>query len=174
VHTHNLAFADFARAHEPGAGAPDTQYVASPATFDGIVRADAWRRGLIATRNYIGVLTSVNCSATAARAIADAFRRDIHPEVLAPYPQVDGVVALTHGMGCATDSEGEELAVLRRTLGGYARHPNFAAGPRGGLGCETTRSRASSPRKACRKAPTSSPSTSRTAAAPPDGGPGVE
>jgi altronate hydrolase len=133
VHTHNLAFSDFARAHEPGAGARPTDYVDQPATFDGIVRAD----GRIATRNYIGVLTSVNCSATVARAIADHFRRDIRPEALAPYPNVDGVVALTHGMGCATASDGEELRVLRRTLGGYARHTNFAAVLVVGLGCET-------------------------------------
>jgi altronate hydrolase len=133
VHTHNLAFADFARSHEPGAGTHPTEYVAEPATFEGIMRAD----GRVATRNYIGVLTSVNCSATAARAIADRFRRDIHPEALAAYPNVDGVVALTHGMGCATDSQGEELRVLRRTLGGYVRHPNFAAVLVVGLGCET-------------------------------------
>ena len=133
VHVHNLAYADFARHHEPGAGAVPTAYVETPATFDGIVRAD----GRVATRNYIGVLTSVNCSATAARAIADHFRRDIRPEALADYPNVDGVVALTHGMGCATDSAGEELLVLRRTLGGYARHANFAAVLVVGLGCET-------------------------------------
>ncbi|MFM8767303.1 MAG: UxaA family hydrolase [Rubrivivax sp.] len=133
VHVHNLAYADFARHHEPGAGATPTAFVDEPATFDGIVRAD----GRVATRNYIGVLTSVNCSATAARAIADHFRRDVRPEVLADYPNVDGVVALTHGMGCATDSEGEELRVLRRTLGGYARHANFAAVLVVGLGCET-------------------------------------
>ena len=133
VHTHNLAFADFARTHEPGAGTHPTDFAAEPATFDGIVRAD----GRVATRNYIGVLTSVNCSATAARAIADQFRRDIRPQALAAYPNVDGIVALTHGMGCATDSEGEELRVLRRTLGGYAKHPNFAAVLVVGLGCET-------------------------------------
>ncbi len=133
VHTHNLAFTHFERLHEPGAGTTPTAFVAEPATFMGIVRSD----GRVATRNYIGVLTSVNCSATAARAMADHFRRDIHPEALAPYPNVDGVVALTHGMGCATDSEGEELRVLRRTLGGYARHPNFAAVLVVGLGCET-------------------------------------
>ncbi len=133
VHSHNLVFSDFERAHEPGAAATPTAYVAQPATFDGIVRAD----GRVATRNYIGVLTSVNCSATAARAIADQFRRDVHPEALADFPNVDGVVALTHGMGCATDSEGEELRVLRRTLGGYARHPNFFAVLVVGLGCET-------------------------------------
>ncbi|MEO7244312.1 MAG: altronate dehydratase family protein [Rubrivivax sp.] len=137
VHVHNLAFSDFARTHEPGAGARPTDFVAAPATFEGIVRDEAWRRGAVATRNYIGVLTSVNCSATVARAIADHFRRDIRPEALADYPNVDGVVALTHGMGCATASDGEELRVLRRTLGGYARHPNFAAVLVVGLGCET-------------------------------------
>jgi altronate hydrolase len=133
VHVHNLEFSSFARAHEPGAGARPTVFVDEPATFDGIVRDD----GRVATRNYIGVLTSVNCSATAARAIADRFRRDVFPEALADYPNVDGVVALTHGMGCATASDGEELLVLRRTLGGYARHPNFAAVLVVGLGCET-------------------------------------
>jgi len=133
VHTHNLAFSSFARTHEPGAAVQPTAFVGEPATFDGIVRDD----GRVATRNYIGVLTSVNCSATAARAIADHFRRDIRPEALADYPNVDGVVALTHAMGCATASDGEELRVLRRTLGGYARHPNFAAVLVVGLGCET-------------------------------------
>ncbi|MDE1950785.1 MAG: UxaA family hydrolase, partial [Burkholderiales bacterium] len=133
VHTHNLAYGDFARRHEPGSAQRPTDFVAEPATFEGIVRAD----GRVATRNYIGVLTSVNCSATAARAIADHFRRDVHPEALAAYPNVDGVVALTHGMGCATAADGEELRVLRRTLGGYARHANFAAVLVVGLGCET-------------------------------------
>ena len=141
VHSHNLAFANFARSHEVGAGAVVTDYVAEPATFMGIVRGDpaavGSAGGRVATRNYIGVLTSVNCSATAARAIADLFRRDIRPEALAAYPNVDGVVALTHGMGCATASDGEELQVLRRTLGGYARHANFAAVLVVGLGCET-------------------------------------
>lgn len=133
VHTHNLAFSDFAREHLPGADAKPTAYVAQPRTFEGILRSD----GRVATRNYIGILTSVNCSATAARAIADHFRRDIRPEALADFPNVDGVVALTHGMGCATASDGEELQVLRRTLGGYAKHPNFAAILVVGLGCET-------------------------------------
>jgi altronate hydrolase len=133
VHTHNLAFSDFAREHAPGAAAQPTQYVQTPATFQGIVRAD----GRVATRNYIGILTSVNCSATAARAIADYFRRDIRPEALADFPNVDGVVALTHSMGCATASDGEELQVLRRTLGGYAKHANFYAVLVVGLGCET-------------------------------------
>ncbi|MCD0500902.1 altronate dehydratase family protein [Achromobacter sp. MY14] len=133
VHTHNLEFSEFERDYAVGQGAHATDYVAQPATFEGIVRAD----GRIATRNYIGILTSVNCSATVARAIADHFRRDIHPDALAACPNVDGVVALTHGAGCATGSEGEPLKVLRRTLGGYARHANFGGLMVVGLGCET-------------------------------------
>lgn len=133
VHVHNLEFTDFARDHAVGADVHPTDYVAEPARFMGIVRPD----GRVATRNYVGILTSVNCSATVARAIADHFRADIRPEALARYPNVDGVVALTHGAGCATDSAGEPLQVLRRTLGGYARHANFGALLMVGLGCET-------------------------------------
>ena len=133
VHSHNLEFSSFARDYAPTTGTHPTEFVATPATFMGIRRAD----GRIATRNYIGILTSVNCSATVARAIADHFRRDIHPEALAKYPNVDGVIALTHGAGCATDSAGEPLQVLRRTLGGYAKHANFASILVVGLGCET-------------------------------------
>jgi altronate hydrolase len=133
VHTHNLSMGNFDRDYAFGADAKPASTVAAPARFMGIVRTD----GRVATRNYIGVLTSVNCSATAARAIADYFRRDIHPQALADYPNVDGVIALTHAQGCAIDSEGEALEMIRRTLGGYARHPNFAGVLIVGLGCET-------------------------------------
>src|SRR5437870_10565304 len=115
VHLHNLAMGEFARDYAFGAEAKPTQFVDPPASFMGIVRPD----GRVATRNYIGILSTVNCSATAIRAMADYFRRDIRPEALAEYPNVDGVVALAHGGGCAIDPEGEGLAVLRRTLAGY-------------------------------------------------------
>jgi altronate hydrolase len=131
VHVHNVEMGDFSRDYAYGVDAHDTPK--TEAFFQGIVRAD----GRVATRNYIGILTSVNCSATVARAIADRFRRDIFPEALAAYPNVDGVVALTHGSGCAIDSKGEAIDLLRRTLGGYAVHPNFAAVLVVGLGCET-------------------------------------
>lgn len=131
VHVHNVQMGDFARDYAFGV---DTRsQPGREAQFQGIVRAD----GRVATRNYIGILTSVNCSATVARAVADHFRRDIHPEVLADYPNIDGVVALTHGAGCAVDPSGEALGLLRRTLAGYAVHPNFAAVLIIGLGCET-------------------------------------
>ncbi|WP_213875790.1 altronate dehydratase family protein [Pseudomonas sp. dw_358] len=131
VHVHNVEMGDFSRDYAFGVDA--REWPKTEATFQGIVRAD----GRVATRNYIGILTSVNCSATVARAIADYFRRDIHPEALAPYANVDGVVALTHGFGCAVDPRGEALAMLQRTLGGYAIHPNFHAVLMIGLGCET-------------------------------------
>src|SRR6185295_4024599 len=111
-----------------GADVKPTQMAAVPATFEGIVRPD----GRVATRNYIGILSTVNCSATVCRGIAEHF----HREALAVYPNVDGVVALTHGSGCGMDTHGESMTVLRRTLAGYARHANFAGVLVIGLGCE--------------------------------------
>ena len=125
VHTHNLAFVDFARDYAVGARrAADRVRRRRRPRSTGIVRAD----GRVATRNYIGILTSVNCSATVARAIADHFRRDIHPEALARYPErrrrgrADARRRLRDRQRTAS-----ALQVLRRTLGGYARHANFAA-----------------------------------------------
>jgi altronate hydrolase len=131
VHTHNLEFRVFARAHRLGGeGQPTpTVAVADRLSFNGIIRSD----GRVATRNYLGVLTSVNCSATAAKMIARHFDR---PGVLDDFPGVDGVVALTHTSGCGMDGHGQGLEVLRRTLTGYARHPNFAGVLLVGLGCE--------------------------------------
>jgi altronate hydrolase len=133
VHIHNLAMGDFTRDYAFCAEARPTPPAERPATFQGIVRPD----GRVATRNYVGILTSVNCAATVARAIAEHFRKDIHPDALAPYPNVDGVLALTHGIGCAVDPDGEGLAMLQRTIAGYAAHVNFAGVLIIGLGCET-------------------------------------
>jgi altronate hydrolase len=135
VHTQNLGMGEFQREYAFSTLAGPTDYVRPAATFQGIRREN----GQVATRNYIGLLTSVNCSATVAGYIADAFKRrpfsDAGP--LADYPNVDGVVALTHKTGCGMASDGEGMEVLRRTLGGYSRHPNFAAVVLLGLGCET-------------------------------------
>jgi altronate hydrolase len=129
VHTHNLEFRNGPRLAAGPTPAPANGTVEPPATFQGIVRAD----GRVATRNYLGILTSVNCSATAARLLA---REITASGALDAYPGVDGVVALTHGTGCGMDHEGEGLVTLRRTLSGYARHPNFAGILLLGLGCE--------------------------------------
>jgi altronate hydrolase len=112
-----------ARASEPVA-APD----AIP-TFDGIVRPD----GRVGTRNYVALVSSVNCSATVVKRIAAAFSA---PGALDDYPGVDGVIAVTHGSGCGLSRDGEGFEMLRRTLTGYARHPNVAAVVVVGLGCE--------------------------------------
>src|ERR1700686_1534252 len=128
VHLHNLAMGDFARDYAFGVDVKPTQYADPAATFMGIVRPD----GRVATRNYIGILSTVNCSATVSHGIADAFKG----AALQGFPNVDGVVALTHGSGCGMDVQGESMQVLRRTLGGYAKHANFAGLLIVGLGCE--------------------------------------
>ena len=128
VHTHNLAFQAVDQTYEFGTNlrapaAPKTQE-----TFMGFDRGD----GRIGTRNYIGIITSVNCSATAARMIADHFT----PERLAEYPNVNGVTAFVHGTGCGMGGDGTGLEALQRVMWGYARHPNLAGVLMVGLGCE--------------------------------------
>ena len=130
MHTYNVAVKAFERDYAIGSEVRPIDYIpeASRATFQGIVRAN----GRVATRNYIGVLTSVNCSATVARYIADAFRGD----ALADFPNVDGVVALTHGTGCGMAGHGLGFDLLQATLNGYRNHANFGAVLMVGLGCE--------------------------------------
>jgi altronate hydrolase len=133
VHVQNCGMGDFAKDYAFGKDAKPTAFVEHPATFQGIRRPD----GRVATRNYIGILTSVNCSAHVAGVIADMFRRNpfTGEDPLADFPNVDGVVALTHKTGCGM-TQAEPLRLLRRTLGGYARHPNFSHVIVLGLGCE--------------------------------------
>src|SRR5580698_8223247 len=133
VHVQNCEMGDFAKDYGYGVDAKPTDYANTLMTFDGIRRPD----GRVATRNYIGILTSVNCSAHVAGLIADVFRRNpfTGDDPLADFPNVDGVVALTHKTGCGMTQD-EPLALLRRTLGGYARHVNFSAVVVLGLGCE--------------------------------------
>ena len=128
VHTHNVELRDFERKAAGGAP-PAAAPAAEPATFEGYVRED----GRVGTRNYLGVITSVNCSATVARYIAAAFDGD----KLAGYGTLDGVVALTHGSGCGMGAGEEGMQQLNRTLAGFARHANFAGVLLVGLGCET-------------------------------------
>jgi len=121
VHGHNVAFREFdrdyafARDYRPVELIPERDR----ATFEGIVRED----GRVGTRNYIGIIATVNCSATVVHGIADWFT----PERLAEYPNVDGVVAFAHGLGCGMEMSGGPMALLRRTMAGYIRHANLAA-----------------------------------------------
>lgn len=126
VHVHNLAVSAHRRA--PGSRTGPRLEVA-PRTFEGYRRPD----GRVGVRNYVGILTSVNCSATVARLIAEAAERS---GLLDDYPGVDGVVALTHASGCGMAASGEGFDLLRRTLWGAAANPNFGGVLLVGLGCE--------------------------------------
>ncbi|ACZ31548.1 Galactarate dehydratase [Xylanimonas cellulosilytica DSM 15894] len=129
VHAHNLGFEAGHRDHQLGGTHTELAVPAGPRpTFQGYRRAD----GRVGTRNYVAILTSVNCSATTARMIAAQFG----PQALAGYPNVDGVIALTHQSGCGLVPSSEGGQILLRTLRGYAAHPNIAGVLVLGLGCE--------------------------------------
>jgi altronate hydrolase len=130
VHSHNLKLVDYYRDPAFGADVRPVDYVPEDqrATFQGFVRPG----GGVGTRNFIGILSSVNCSATVIKRIAAHFT----PERLAAFPHVDGVAAFAQTSGCGMSSPSEHFDVLRRTLAGYARHPNLAGVLIVGLGCE--------------------------------------
>ncbi|MDQ8023497.1 MAG: altronate dehydratase family protein [Moraxellaceae bacterium] len=127
VHTQNLVVGEFERTHAFGTEVHPAAKIDRPATFRGYVRPD----GRVGTRNYIAIIASVNCSATVVRGIASHFDR----KLLAEYPNIDGVVGLPHPLGCGMGGT-EGMAVLRRTMLGYAKHANFAGVLFVGLGCE--------------------------------------
>jgi altronate hydrolase len=126
VHSHNLEFRQLERDYDFGATVMPTDYVAEPAQFLGYRRAD----GRVGTRNYIAIVPSVNCSATVSRLIA-ARCADLAEGSL------DGVIVLNHTGGCGCAGPGNYgFELLRRTLGGYAAHPNVGGVLVIGLGCE--------------------------------------
>lgn len=126
VHTHNLTFAkpdkSLAIPKPVWTGEKEEHF------FQGYRRPD----GRAATRNYVGVIATVNCSATVVRKITERFAGD----AMKPWPHVDGVVPITHTTGCGMPATGLGLELLQRTLGGFIGHPNFAGVLVIGLGCE--------------------------------------
>ncbi|MBU9177788.1 UxaA family hydrolase [Burkholderia gladioli] len=129
VHVHNLSIGGFNRDYAFGEDLRPVSPAAAPLDFQGFRRAD----GRVATRNYIGVISTVNCSATVTKLVSQHFAA---PGALDAYPNVDGIVPITHSFGCCIDHHGEGIQQLRRTIGGYVRHPNFAGVVIIGLGCE--------------------------------------
>jgi altronate hydrolase len=131
VHEQNVVMHDFARDYRFAEGAKNDELLPPElrATFEGYVRPN----GRTGTRNYIGILTSVNCSASAAKFIAEGVNRS---GILDDYPEIDGAVAFVHGTGCGMAAYGEGYDVLRRTQWGYATHPNLGGALMVGLGCE--------------------------------------
>jgi altronate hydrolase len=130
VHSHNMEFREFDRDYAHAQDYRPVEFLpeCERASFMGIVRDN----GQVGTRNYIGVLSTVNCSATVVHKIAEWFT----PERLAEFPNIDGVCAFAHGTGCGMEMTGEPMDLLRRTLAGYARHANLAGALIVGLGCE--------------------------------------
>jgi len=128
IHSHNLVFESGRMPVVP----PSAPVVASETekqrTFMGYRRAD----GRAGTRNFVGIIASVNCSATVCHSIADHANRTLLPD----FPGIDGFVPIVHGQGCGMSGTGEGMQVLHRTLAGYARHPNFGGILMVGLGCE--------------------------------------
>ncbi len=128
VHSHNLAQGEFARDYARCSAIPAPPTPLLGRSFQGYRRAN----GSVGTRNYIAIISSVNCSATVSRYIARRFT----PEVLAAYPQVDGVVSFSHSGGCGMQFAGLQHEMLNRTMAGIARHANIGAYLLIGLGCE--------------------------------------
>lgn len=130
VHSHNLSVGDFDRDYAFGADMKPIEFVPEKdrLTFEGYRRAN----GQVGTRNYLALISTVNCSAHVTRRIAQHFT----PDRLAPYPNVDDVIALTHAYGCSAQVGGAEHRQLQRVLAGMALHPNVGAYVLIGLGCE--------------------------------------
>jgi altronate hydrolase len=139
VHTRNLGFGK-GQVEGSGALALDYEYCtdipavdfvpeAKRRTFPGYLRAD----GRVGTRNYVTLVSTVNCSAATVQAIAAQFR---DPATLKDFPGVDGVFPVAHKTGCGMWGGGEDYRQLQRTLAGMADHPNVGGYLLTGLGCE--------------------------------------
>lgn len=129
VHVHNIAMSDHAQDHAFGSNATPLPAAATSRTFQGYRRSD----GKAGTRNYLGVLTSVNCSGSVARFIAEAAEKT---DWFAALENIDGIVPIAHSSGCGMSGNDEGYQTLFRTLAGYARNPNFGGILLVGLGCE--------------------------------------
>ncbi|PYM36205.1 MAG: galactonate dehydratase [Candidatus Rokuibacteriota bacterium] len=129
VHVHNLAVGELRQQYEIGVDVKPVDYYPAERMryFDGYKRAD----GRVGTRNYVAVLSTVNCSASVCQFVREKFR-----DVSTYYPNVDGVIAITHKSGCGQVLNSEDHWALQRVLAGYSKHPNVAAYVLIGLGCE--------------------------------------
>ncbi len=131
VHVHNLKADLFERDYAFASERPETPRPDRQRTFQGYLRPD----GRVGTRNYIAVVSTVNCSASTSRYVADKFRDGAWRR---DFPHIDGVFAITHKGGCGLPFEGLDHQILERVLAGFAHHPNVAAYVIVGLGCEVS------------------------------------
>lgn len=135
VHVHNVAADRFERDYAFCRDCPPPPAPVEPVHWMGYDRGperpEHFRYG---SRNYIAIISTVNCSASTSKYISERFRAT---DLLKQYPNVDGVVAITHKAGCAMQYDGPDHNQLDRTLAGFAKHGNVAAYILVGLGCET-------------------------------------
>ena len=131
VHEHNVVMGELAHdyAYAQAAKIETVLPESERATFQGYRR----KNGKVGTRNYIGIMTSVNCSATVATLIAKEMSK---PGMLDDFPNIDGVVALRQDNGCVIDYRGVIFDTFKRTAWGYATNPNMGGVLMVGLGCE--------------------------------------
>ena len=129
VHSHNLAIGEFIRDYASASETPPPLQPLTGRTFDGYRRAD----GKAGTRNYLAIISTVNCSASVSKYVAQRFDESL----LKAYPNIDGVIALKHDNGCAMQFGGLQHQVLNRVMGGMAKHPNIGGYLLCNLGCET-------------------------------------
>ncbi|UTW12108.1 UxaA family hydrolase [Marinobacterium rhizophilum] len=129
VHVHNLGMGEHEQDYAFSSQSVPLAAAQEERTFMGYARAD----GRVGTRNYIGILTSVNCAGSVARFIAEAAEKS---GLLDAFPNIDGIVPIVHSSGCGMSGKDEGYATLFRTLAGYAKHPNFGGILLVGLGCE--------------------------------------
>ena len=128
VHSHNLACRDYARDYTAGTDVRPIAPAREPRSFQGFARPG----GKVGTRNYLAIISTVNCSASVSRYIKDRFREE---DLRRDFPNIDGIIALTHKVGCGIPAA-ESLQILERTTAGMARHPNISGYVMIGLGCE--------------------------------------
>lgn len=128
VHTHNLVCKDFSRDYTAGTDVKPIAPALTARTFQGYARPG----GKVGTRNYVAIISTVNCSASVSRYIKERFRDE---DLRRDFPNVDGVIALTHKVGCGIPAA-ESLKLLERVTVGMAHHPNISGYVMIGLGCE--------------------------------------
>ena len=128
VHSHNLEFREFKRDFK----VTDKKNIIDEKAdtfFNGILRDN----GDVATRNYIGIVSTVNCSATVTKMIVEKIK---YSNILKDYPNIDGIVPITHSTGCGMNTVSEGMEIFQRTIDGFKNHPNFSHVFVIGLGCE--------------------------------------
>ena len=128
VHSHNLIFHEFDRNYKFIKKKLSQNYKSNKSFF-GYKR----QNGTVGTRNYIGLISTVNCSATVVKKIANKINKYLRDK---NFKNIDGAVCLKHSSGCGMNTSGKGMDVFNRTIEGFKSHQNFGKVFVIGLGCE--------------------------------------